>query len=257
MKQMKRSLLTLSALTLLGLVVATTGTPLERIVQKETTPIVSRKIPSQQDLKAGTIKYQNENIHYITINPEHFKLELFLGNNGLTFEDVQKKNPLAFVNGSFFNEDFSPHGLLISSYKKLSNKIKKSNSGVFFIEDEKADIKYDRRFNESGDYQFAIQGYPVLIYNNQLQKISNDTRKTARTVLGIDQNSEIILASSEYSYLKGLTLTEMANLMHTDLNCEKAVNLDGGSSSQFYLRGRIESKGGKDKISNYILISKK
>jgi Phosphodiester glycosidase len=83
------------------------------------------------------------------------------------------------------------------------------------------------------------------------------TRPNARTAMGIKADGSIILVmiaqKPDNPTNSGMSLSELADLMKT-LGAEKAMNLDGGSSSSFYYNGKsfygkVDEKGNPVKRS--------
>ena len=93
------------------------------------------------------------------------------------------------------------------------------------------------------------------------QKLQSIGGRNPRTAIGYTKDNDLVLVAvdgREGSSI-GLTLVELANLMHS-LGCTNAINLDGGGSTVMYVKGQIvnhPNKQGGISLSNAIVISKK
>lgn len=116
------------------------------------------------------------------------------------------------------------------------------------ILDEK-NIKLDIKFTEAFDKsEHIIGGGPYLVKGGETyvdiseQKFGAINGRNPRTAIGYTKNNEliIVIADGREETSIGMTLWEVAKVMK-DLGCEYAMNLDGGSSSVVYVKGKIEN----------------
>lgn len=81
-----------------------------------------------------------------------------------------------------------------------------------------------------------------------------------RTALGYLEDNHyvfVVVDGRDEGYSRGVTMTELAQIM-TDLGCQCAYNLDGGSSSAMYFNGSIinqPSNGGERAASDILYIA--
>ena len=73
-------------------------------------------------------------------------------------------------------------------------------------------------------------------------------RRAARTALGITKNNKLLLVAVK----RPVYLSKLAHIMR-DLGAVNAVNLDGGSSTAMYYKGRVVSHPGR-RMTNLLLI---
>ena len=112
--------------------------------------------------------------------------------------------------------------------------------------------------------KLAIGGGPKLLhdgllaidYKEQFSKAIIEQR-APRTAIGIDDVGNLILVvvDGRQTLSKGLTMLELADLMHS-IGARQAMNLDGGGSSTLFLDGKVVNKpsdGHERKVSNAIL----
>lgn len=76
-------------------------------------------------------------------------------------------------------------------------------------------------------------------------KIVSDANQ--RSALGITQDNKLILVTGS-----GLTMNQLAHIMK-NLNCHKAMNLDGGASSGLYAKGKMITTPGR-KLNTVLMI---
>lgn len=171
-------------------------------------------------------------------------------------EDYAKfKDSLIALNGGFFDQKHHPLGL------RINNKIKRSRMkniswwGIFYIENNRAHVVSSKQFRETPDIQFAVQSGPRLLIDGEIPRLK--TGKAKRTALGITYQGDVIIVVTENTVL---TSQELAFLMQSPpLNCNQAINLDGGSSTQLaaILPSFNLKVPGFSKISDAITITEK
>lgn len=150
-------------------------------------------------------------------------------------EYAQHTKALLAINGGFFDDNYKPLGLRINE-QQLKNPIKNiSWWGIFYIKNQRAHISNIKQFTVDNQIDFAIQSGPRLLINNQIPPLKPG--RAERSALGITQDGHIIMVITDNL---PLSTTELAKLMQAPpLNCEHALNLDGGGSSQ--LSAHLES----------------
>lgn len=143
-------------------------------------------------------------------------------------EFAHKNNALIAINAGFFDENYHPLGLRINDFKQY-NKIKKiSWWGIFYIINNKPYISSFKNFPGNRKVNFAIQSGPRLIIDGKIPSLKPGIAE--RSAIGITKNNEVILLVTENA---PLTTTVLANIMkNPPINCQYALNLDGGSSTQ-------------------------
>ena len=131
---------------------------------------------------------------------------------------------------------------------------------------DKAEL--DIRTNpEWKNVKHIISGGPYLVKNNEVyvdmtaEKLGAIGGKNPRSAIGYTKEGDLILVAVDgrEGSSVGMTLMQLANFMKS-LNCENAINLDGGGSTVMYVNGKIvnnpQQKGGIP-LSNAIVLSKK
>lgn len=141
------------------------------------------------------------------------------------------------INGSFFDEQKKPLGLLIEKGIQIQKMQSQSRllTGVF--ERSREDFKIIPRelFAEKNVIE-AIQAGPRLIQDGKkIQGLRSDDISDRRSGLCIDYQNRLIMYSVR-SPLFGISTAGLQELLTSpEIGCKDALNLDGGSSSQFYI----------------------
>lgn len=162
-------------------------------------------------------------------------------------EYAHHSKALVAINGGFFDDNHQPLGLRIYN-NQLKNPLKQiSWWGVFYIQNQRPYISSARQFTTNSQIDFAIQSGPRLLIDNRIPSLKPG--QAERSALGITQEGRIIILITDHM---PLSTTELARLMRAEpLNCQNALNLDGGSSSQL----RAELAGFKLTVHGFANIS--
>jgi uncharacterized protein YigE (DUF2233 family) len=172
-------------------------------------------------------------------------------------EAVSKSEALAGVNGGYFQADLSPVGLLISQGKMVHPIARaKLLSGVFYVRRQKPGLVRVQHFAGIGDVSDAIQCGPFLVETGRSVAGLNNSRNAPRTFVFLTHGG-----SWGIGICRSVTLAEMAEILATDDlfpngSITTALNLDGGSSTGFYLARGAESISSPEwtTVGNYLLL---
>jgi exopolysaccharide biosynthesis protein len=150
---------------------------------------------------------------------------------------MPRENCLAGVNGGYFDPENKPVGLLISD-GKLVAPLRKARllSGVMIVSNGRMQLLRVAEYSTKSKATAALQCGPFLVDRGQPVPGLNDTRQARRTfiVTGADR--------SAIGYCSGVTLAQLGEILATPgiipgLKVQRALNLDGGSSSAFWFAG--------------------
>lgn len=144
-------------------------------------------------------------------------------------EEIYK--PLVIVNGGYFQPNYRPAGLLKVNGKVLYPININGHKGILGINENNIDI-FDKKYYENKKKLFKdmLQNGPLLIENNKLGIYSDNKDYRARTALCIDNKKNLFIIVADT--LASISLWDLANiLIDKNINCKKAINLDGGSST--------------------------
>ncbi|HNP73761.1 MAG TPA: phosphodiester glycosidase family protein [Kouleothrix sp.] len=145
--------------------------------------------------------------------------------------------PLAVINGGFFTKEYRATALLISdgapsgeSYEGFGGMLAVAPDGGVSIRPLR-----DQPYDASEPLDQAMQSFPMLVFpGGTPAEIEDNGERSRRSVLAIDRDGRLLLIVGPGS---GFTLPGLAQwLAQSDLAIDRALNLDGGSSTGLYLR---------------------
>jgi uncharacterized protein YigE (DUF2233 family) len=152
-------------------------------------------------------------------------------------ETMERENAIAGVNGGYFDADYAPLGLLITDGRMVAPLRKaKLFSGV--VSAAKGQVKIQRvgEFSLKTKPTAARQSGPFLVERGAPVPGLNATRAARRTYVATGADKAAI------GYSSHLTLAQIAAVLATrgvvpEIKLDRALNLDGGSSSAFWFAG--------------------
>jgi uncharacterized protein YigE (DUF2233 family) len=148
----------------------------------------------------------------------------------------EERRPLAAINGSFFSPENQATGLLISnsdvngqSYEGFGGMLSVALDGGVSLR-----ALRDQPYDPAEPLEQALQSFPMLVFpGGEPAAIEDDGRRARRSVVAIDRAGRLLLLVSPTS---DFTLRGLADwLSQSDLDVDRALNLDGGSSTGLYL----------------------
>jgi hypothetical protein len=143
-------------------------------------------------------------------------------------------NCIAGVNGGYFDPNFAPLGLRIID-GKITSRLSRGRlmSGVL-ASDGSVQILRLAEFSLLKKWNAAIEGGPFLVDHGQPVRGLEKMRSARRTFAAIASANRAALG-----YCPDATLADLATILATprgDFKIQRALNLDGGSSSAFWFR---------------------
>jgi len=142
---------------------------------------------------------------------------------------------VAGVNGGYFDEKFAPIGLRIANGQMLL-PIKRAPliTGVLVASSRGMQIVRSREFSRRAGVTAAIQCGPFLVDRSQPIGGLNNSRLARRTFAATTTGDRALVG-----VCSGVSLVELSKILATtsfaeDLRIERAMNLDGGSSTGFW-----------------------
>ncbi len=146
---------------------------------------------------------------------------------------VRKAQALAAVNGGFFLPDHRPLGLLIVDGKE-TNPLRKTDWGIFLIQNNRPRIIHTRDFQNEGTVSQALQVGPRLVVNGEETRLKRQAAR--RSAVGINSKGQVLLVSTEDTEVYAQDLARLFRLPESQggLECRDALTLDGGPSAQMY-----------------------
>ena len=174
-------------------------------------------------------------LQVLKLDPKKVSIKPLHDSNGKTAREfVLSSQALAVVNANFFDTDGKILGLVKIDGKKIHSLKNISWWSVFCLQNNKASI-YHQSQHKPGMCKQAIQAGPRLVVNGKIPKLK--TKSSRKTAIGINLRGEVIIAVSGLA----IPIQDLAQLFlkpekQGGLGCLNAMNLDGGSSTQMYLK---------------------
>jgi exopolysaccharide biosynthesis protein len=144
----------------------------------------------------------------------------------------------AGVNGGYFDPQDAPVGLLISEGKLLA-PFRKARllSGVLVASKGRIELLRSGEYSSRKTVAAAVQCGPFLVEGGAAVPGLNDTRPARRTFVLTGGSDRVGLG-----FCSAVTLAQLGKILATvrltpDLRVQRALNLDGGSSSAFWFSG--------------------
>lgn len=150
---------------------------------------------------------------------------------------VNKVHGVAGINAHFFDTEGKPLGLLIDG-GQVTNRLHKGGAlltGIFMLESDHPTV-IERNQLGAAKPSIALQAGPRLIENFKPLEVAAADTVSRRSGIAITDSDEVILFATMLRF-PGASLHQVQEmLMHPALKVREALNLDGGGSSQLYVR---------------------
>ena len=150
---------------------------------------------------------------------------------------MRQEGCLASVNGGYFNDKFAPIGLRIVNGQMIASLQRaRLITGVLVASSRGVQIVRTREFSQQQKFNAAIQCGPFLIDQGRSIRGLEKTRAARRTFAAVGGVDRAALGSCT-----DVSLSELAKILETtglaeDFKIQRALNLDGGSSSGFWFK---------------------
>lgn len=157
------------------------------------------------------------------------------GGAGSLADVMKHEKCLAGVNGGYFDEKFAPIGLRIANGQTIA-PLQRARliTGVLVASSRGVQIVRSREFSRRPTVTTAIQCGPFLVDRGQPIGGLNDSHLARRTFAATTTGDRALVG-----VCSGVSLAEFSKVIATtsfaeDLRIERALNLDGGSSTGFW-----------------------
>lgn len=152
-------------------------------------------------------------------------------------EVMQREHAVAGVNGGYFDPDDAPVGLVIEGGKMIS-PLRKARllSGVMTVASARVQLLRLPEYSPRRNATTALQCGPFLVDGARPVPGLNDTRGARRSFVAVSGERVAI------GYCSNATLSELGQMLASsgiigEAKIQRAMNLDGGSSSGFWFDG--------------------
>jgi hypothetical protein len=151
-------------------------------------------------------------------------------------EAMSRGNFLAAVNGGYFDPDYKPIGLLVVN-GTIITPLQKARllSGVLSASAKKVQISRVAEFSLVQKPDAAVECGPMVVDLGKSVRGLESTRAARRTFAALGAGDKAALG-----FCSDVTLADLSNILATvlapDFKIQRALNLDGGSSSAFWFK---------------------
>jgi hypothetical protein len=149
---------------------------------------------------------------------------------------MEQSNCLAGVNGGYFDPNFAPIGLRIIDGKTLAPLLHaRLLTGILISSPRGIQIVRLAEFSRKQRFDAAIECGPTIVDLGAKVRGLDDTRSARRTFAAVDRSDRAALGFCSEATLAGLGKI-LATQFASDFKIQRALNLDGGSSSGFWFK---------------------
>jgi exopolysaccharide biosynthesis protein len=151
-------------------------------------------------------------------------------------EIMSRGNFVAGINGGYFDPEYRPIGLLIADGKVIV-PLQKARllSGVLTAGPKKIQISRISEFSTVEKPESAVEAGPMIVDSGKAVRGLEGTRAARRTFTALGGGDKVALG-----FCSDVTLADLATIlvmtMTADFKLQRALNLDGGSSSAFWFK---------------------
>lgn len=177
------------------------------------------------------------------IDPRYHDIRLWRGKPKTINWIMRKTKAIVAINAGLFDPRYRPLGLLKKDGIVINRHLhKRKVDGVFFVKNDQIGVARGRGFKHKG-VRTAFQSAPFLVEKGKRRAINQKPwRVDRRSALCIDRDGRLLLFATD-GLINGLSYYELGLLMSKrakegGLGCWQGLNLDGGSSTQWAVRGK-------------------
>jgi len=172
-------------------------------------------------------------------------------------EAMSRGNFLAAVNGGYFDPDDKPIGLLMVDGTIIA-PLQKARllSGVLSASAKKVQISRVAEFSLAQRPDGAVESGPMIVDLGKLVRGLESSRAARRTFAAVGAGDKAALG-----FCSDVTLADLSNILSTtltpDFKIQRALNLDGGSSSAIWFKranGSAFSIAEQKPVRNFVAI---
>lgn len=171
----------------------------------------------------------------------------------MSAKDFSKKsNAILAINGGFFDPSYQSLGLIVQNGKIVNPLRQISWWGVFSIDQNHIPrVEKVKDFKNGSNLEMAIQAGPRLIEEGK--PVSAKPNVSQKTFLGITPENEVIIGVTDGSVLNAIDFVE---ILSNQLLLKSALNLDGGGSTQLYVKTGSYEKNllGFTEVANGVVV---
>jgi len=147
---------------------------------------------------------------------------------------------LAGVNGGYFEPDYQPVGLLISDGRTIAPfRRARLLSGVLSVANGHIRLQRASEFSTKEKVSEAVQCGPFLVDHGKSVIGLDEAHSARRTFVAVGSANLLALGYASSISLAQLSRVLTVGKITDDFKIERAMNLDGGSSSAFWFASEV------------------
>ncbi|MFN8613307.1 MAG: phosphodiester glycosidase family protein [Vulcanimicrobiota bacterium] len=213
-----------------------------------------RRLADGLEFRQGWVNDKPEQLlHMVRFDPRRMQLKVLKARGApkqTSQEFLKQSAALAVFNGGYFDPQNQPLGLLYADTRWVQPKAAGGSAfgGLFCLIGDRPSLHQIYELPEedyqgllnAADLQFMIQCGPRLLAGGEFVKGLEKTT-TRRTALAYDEQGRVILLASSPAF--GLSFSQLQSYCREQLKVKWALNLDGGSSTQCSIKGKLDNPG--------------
>jgi hypothetical protein len=169
---------------------------------------------------------------------------------------MSRSDHIAGVNGGYFDENFEPLGLRIRNSKPFSSLVRgRLLTGIIISTNGTTRILRASEFGKTSRPATALQCGPFLIDHGQPVAGLDSRRSARRTFIATTGDQQVALGCCSEVSLAQLPAILVA--WAGDSKIQRALNLDGGSSTAFWFKrkdGTVFSKSEQKSVRDFLAV---
>jgi uncharacterized protein YigE (DUF2233 family) len=185
-----------------------------------------------------------DSLTVVKIDPAFNAFKVFHGKpRAITTWQEEVKAPILF-NGSYYRRGGKPCGLIIAEGKAIGPVHNRQMRGMFVAEPKGMspdlpratilDLRTTPVNPKTLPWSEGVQSFPLLLDYKGRIRVRKSEKKAHRTVIAMDRNGNILVFNTANRFF---TLYEFAEFLKgSSFNIDSALNLDGGSEAQLYIK---------------------
>jgi uncharacterized protein YigE (DUF2233 family) len=185
-----------------------------------------------------------DSLAVVKIDPAVNAFRVFHGApQAITAWQEKLKAPILF-NGSYYQGSGQPCGLIISDGNPIGPTHNRQMRGMFVAEPRGMspdlpratilDLLTTRVDPKKLPWTEGVQSFPLLLDYKGNIRVKKSQKRSHRTVIAMDRNGNILVFNTSNRFF---TLYEFAQfLKRSSFNIDSALNLDGGTEAQLYIK---------------------
>ena len=191
---------------------------------------------------------ESMHLHQVSLDPKTADLRVTVPSEAAPVAAIgEASKALAAVNASYFDENRHPLGYLKCGGRIINGSVASGAAftGVFTMKGSTARIVPRASF-DGHQADTALQAGPRLVADGAPTAGLRETRSFRQSGVAVTRAGQVVIYATDGSY-RGVSWNEMQRLLtgpteQGGLDARDVLNLDGGSSSQIYVRtqnGRV------------------